>query len=211
MMMSNNSQNWMFDNWAWYLHNLYHGHGITSFRCCLYIVFPNYNCAFYFIISTCLKILTNKRKKIVCPISDPPWWLQWTGPDGEILLSQSQSSPRPVWATMSLSLVIAAALVTLATVTAQSPCSPSPCGLGAQCEVQSGSNAICSCPRGYTGDPFIRCDPFSSSSSSSGGCRSCQSSAVNPIRGGGGGNGGFGGSGSGSRWFLYFVGYWWRW
>jgi len=100
---------------------------------------------------------------------------------------------------MSLSLVIAAALVTLATVTAQSPCSPSPCGLGAQCEVQSGSNAICSCPRGYTGDPFIRCDPFSSSSSSSGGCRSCQSSAVNPIRGGGGGNGGFGGSGSGSR------------
>lgn len=73
---------------------------------------------------------------------------------------------------------------------AQSPCSPSPCGVGAQCEVQSGSNAICFCPRGYTGDPFIRCDPFSSSSSTSGGsgCRGCNSnrgsgSSLGPVRG----------------------------
>ena len=117
----------------------------------------------------------------------PPFWSQRTGPgDGEI----------PV--TMSHSLVLAMVLVLVPhQVTPQSPCSPSPCGLRAQCEVQSGTNAICSCPRGYTGDPFTRCDPFSSSSSSSGGCRSCQSSAVSPVRGGASG-GGFGSSGSGS-------------
>ena len=81
-------------------------------------------------------------------------------------------------------------LAVVATVArAQSPCSPSPCGVGAQCEVQSGSNAICFCPRGYTGDPFIRCDPFSSSPSvGSSGCRSCNSnrgsgSSLGPVRG----------------------------
>merc|ERR1711936_1176961 len=66
---------------------------------------------------------------------------------------------------------------------AQSACSPSPCGLGALCEVVRG-NAICSCPRGFTGDPFIRCDPFRNSGFGSGGCRTCQSGGSGPIRGG---------------------------
>ena len=33
------------------------------------------------------------------------------------------------------------------------------CGVGANCEVVN-HNPICSCPRGYTGDPFTQCRPF---------------------------------------------------
>lgn len=39
------------------------------------------------------------------------------------------------------------------------PCVGS-CGVGAKCEVIK-HNPICSCPSMYTGDPFIRCSPFS--------------------------------------------------
>lgn len=35
------------------------------------------------------------------------------------------------------------------------PC-PGTCGVGAKCQVVN-HNPICSCPSGYTGDPFIRC------------------------------------------------------
>ncbi len=38
------------------------------------------------------------------------------------------------------------------------PCIPSPCGTDSVCEVDNG-NPICSCPRGKTGNPFVRCIP----------------------------------------------------
>lgn len=38
------------------------------------------------------------------------------------------------------------------------PC-PGTCGVGSQCQVINHS-PICSCPQGYTGDPFIRCLPI---------------------------------------------------
>jgi hypothetical protein len=37
------------------------------------------------------------------------------------------------------------------------PC-PGTCGVQAQCQVIN-HNPICSCPTGYTGDPFVRCQP----------------------------------------------------
>ena len=37
------------------------------------------------------------------------------------------------------------------------PC-PGTCGIDARCQVV-GHNPICSCPNGYQGDPFIRCQP----------------------------------------------------
>ncbi|EFX65777.1 hypothetical protein DAPPUDRAFT_229540, partial [Daphnia pulex] len=37
------------------------------------------------------------------------------------------------------------------------PC-PGACGVNARCQVV-GHNPVCSCPNGYTGDPFIRCQP----------------------------------------------------
>eukprot|EP00096_Caligus_rogercresseyi_P003584 TRINITY_DN1682_c0_g1_i1.p1 TRINITY_DN1682_c0_g1~~TRINITY_DN1682_c0_g1_i1.p1 ORF type:complete len:844 (-),score=166.73 TRINITY_DN1682_c0_g1_i1:574-3105(-) len=37
---------------------------------------------------------------------------------------------------------------------------PNVCGLGADCEAK-GHKAICSCPRGFTGDPFVSCREFS--------------------------------------------------
>eukprot|EP00092_Neocalanus_flemingeri_P082004 GFUD01102553.1.p1 GENE.GFUD01102553.1~~GFUD01102553.1.p1 ORF type:complete len:302 (-),score=42.45 GFUD01102553.1:82-858(-) len=41
-------------------------------------------------------------------------------------------------------------------INADSPCSPSPCGPGARCQVQ-GNNVICSCPRGYSGNGLVFC------------------------------------------------------
>jgi hypothetical protein len=44
----------------------------------------------------------------------------------------------------------------------QDPCSspnPNVCGQGAQCEATN-HKAVCSCPRGYTGDPFVSCRKF---------------------------------------------------
>ena len=38
------------------------------------------------------------------------------------------------------------------------PCQPNPCGIDALCEVDNG-NPICSCARGKTGNPFVRCIP----------------------------------------------------
>ncbi|KAJ4432717.1 hypothetical protein ANN_21354 [Periplaneta americana] len=38
------------------------------------------------------------------------------------------------------------------------PC-PGTCGVGARCQVIN-HNPICSCPPGFTGDPFIRCQPI---------------------------------------------------
>lgn len=37
------------------------------------------------------------------------------------------------------------------------PCDPGVCGLNARCEVRSHS-PMCTCPQGYEGNPFIRCD-----------------------------------------------------
>merc|ERR1711953_1108822 len=42
-------------------------------------------------------------------------------------------------------------------ISAGDPCQPHPCGINAECE-SSGGRAICKCPRGFTGDPFTRCD-----------------------------------------------------
>jgi len=71
-----------------------------------------------------------------------------------------------------------------------SACSPSPCGPGARCDLKGSNNAICSCPSGYTGDPFTGCRPGAGSGGFSGGS------------GGSGGfsgsSGGFGGSSGGS-------------
>ena len=39
----------------------------------------------------------------------------------------------------------------------QDPCQSHSCGINAECE-SSGGRAICKCPRGFTGDPFTRCD-----------------------------------------------------
>ena len=36
---------------------------------------------------------------------------------------------------------------------------PNVCGSGAQCEVKN-HKPICSCPRGFTGDPFVSCREF---------------------------------------------------
>ena len=36
------------------------------------------------------------------------------------------------------------------------PCDPNPCGAGAVCDSKTG-NALCSCPKGRTGDPLLRC------------------------------------------------------
>ncbi|CAB4057393.1 unnamed protein product [Lepeophtheirus salmonis] len=44
----------------------------------------------------------------------------------------------------------------------KNPCSepnPNVCGVGADCEAKS-HKAICSCPRGFTGDPFVSCREF---------------------------------------------------
>lgn len=38
------------------------------------------------------------------------------------------------------------------------PC-PGTCGIGAQCNVVN-HHAVCRCPPRYTGDPFVRCQPF---------------------------------------------------
>ncbi len=35
-------------------------------------------------------------------------------------------------------------------------CDPNPCGEGAICDSSTG-NALCSCPKGRTGDPLLRC------------------------------------------------------
>ena len=35
------------------------------------------------------------------------------------------------------------------------PCKQDPCGENALCE-ESGRQAICKCPRGFFGDPFVR-------------------------------------------------------
>lgn len=40
------------------------------------------------------------------------------------------------------------------------PCVPNPCGEGAVCDSKTG-NAICSCPKGRSGDPLLRCGKFS--------------------------------------------------
>merc|ERR1712115_308486 len=50
----------------------------------------------------------------------------------------------------------------------QSPCSPNPCGPGADCQAQGTRNAICYCPSGTTGDPYTGCYPDRGSGSSSG-------------------------------------------
>jgi hypothetical protein len=42
------------------------------------------------------------------------------------------------------------------------PCDPNPCGAGATCDSKTG-NAICSCPKGRTGDPLLRCGKLSKS------------------------------------------------
>lgn len=42
------------------------------------------------------------------------------------------------------------------------PCyepNPNVCGQGATCEATN-HKAVCSCPKGYTGDPFVSCRPF---------------------------------------------------
>jgi len=43
------------------------------------------------------------------------------------------------------------------------PCSPNPCGPGANCAAQrlfgESNRVICTCPRGWKGDPTISCDP----------------------------------------------------
>lgn len=36
------------------------------------------------------------------------------------------------------------------------PCVPNPCGEGAVCDSKTG-NALCSCPKGRSGDPLLRC------------------------------------------------------
>lgn len=36
------------------------------------------------------------------------------------------------------------------------PCTPGPCAERAICKVVN-HNPICSCPSGFTGDPFVRC------------------------------------------------------
>ena len=41
------------------------------------------------------------------------------------------------------------------------PCEPNPCGAGAHCENDQG-NALCSCPKGKSGDPLVRCSKFHS-------------------------------------------------
>ena len=38
------------------------------------------------------------------------------------------------------------------------PCAGDICGINARCQVVS-HNAICQCPQGYIGDPFVRCTP----------------------------------------------------
>ncbi len=38
-------------------------------------------------------------------------------------------------------------------------CDPNPCGEGAICDSSTG-NALCSCPKGRTGDPLLRCGKF---------------------------------------------------
>ncbi len=38
------------------------------------------------------------------------------------------------------------------------PCSTDPCGIDAECEPR-GRQAVCRCPRGFTGDPYTRCNP----------------------------------------------------
>merc|ERR1712106_85439 len=67
----------------------------------------------------------------------------------------------------SLSVVLRGMLATalfplllplLALVEAQDPCSPSPCGPGAECQVRGGSQVLCSCPPGLKGDPISGCE-----------------------------------------------------
>ena len=37
------------------------------------------------------------------------------------------------------------------------PCEDKPCGPGARCQVRGNNQAICSCPQGLEGDPFVGC------------------------------------------------------
>ena len=38
----------------------------------------------------------------------------------------------------------------------EDPCSVEPCGSNAECETRGGS-AVCTCPPGFSGDPFVAC------------------------------------------------------
>ena len=38
----------------------------------------------------------------------------------------------------------------------EDPCSVEPCGSNAECETR-GRSAVCTCPNGFSGDPFVAC------------------------------------------------------
>ena len=63
------------------------------------------------------------------------------------------------------------------------PCNPPPCGPGAQCK-QQGSNAVCSCPPNYLGDPYSACRPECVQNSECPRDKSCiNNRCVNPCPG----------------------------
>lgn len=63
------------------------------------------------------------------------------------------------------------------------PCSPSPCGVGADCRSQ-GNSATCYCPANYVGDPYTGCRPECVQNSDCPRDKSCANNrCVNPCPG----------------------------